>query len=77
MFFDPATLPLHLTFAGTLGVAFLLFLCQALFFALLLSLAGLGTTFSHVLAAITKKGRSARTNGRLHPGLQESEAAAR
>jgi hypothetical protein len=65
MFSDPATLPLHLTFAGTLGVGFLLFLCQALFFAVLLSLAGLGSTLSHVLAAVAKKASSTRPIGDL------------
>jgi hypothetical protein len=58
---DPTTIALHLTFFGTLGVAFVMFLGLFLVFAATLVLAGIGRLVAVVVMAVAGLGRRPET----------------
>lgn len=87
---DPTTIVLHLTYFGTLGVAFIMFLGLFVVFAVTLVIAGIGRLAVVVVMAIAgavsgnprrpaaalKPRRPARTAGKKEPALSPEWAAA-
>ncbi|WP_208750376.1 hypothetical protein [Arthrobacter sp. PM3] len=76
---DPTTIALHLTFFGTLGVAFLMFLGLFLVFAATLVIAGVGRLAAVVVMAVAGlgKGRPAAKPGPARPAKAKAAASAK